>query len=275
MNDVVKRDSSFLTVTDLKTQIQTIQKVLTEVMIKGTHYDKVKGCGDKMTLLKPGAEIIMVTFRIGARLEVTDLSGIDERRYRVVAKGFFITDGNPIGEGIGECSTAEKKYNWRESLCDDEYNDTQEDRRQSVYQKEWGYKAGQFNIIKVKQIRTNPPDIANTVLKMAKKRAIVDLCLSTTACSDMFTQDLEEEIEINAETATATAEKGEQKPENKAVNPISEAQAKRLFAITSSQSSKHNQEELKNHLWEKYGVTSSREIDKANYQAICDWVEGK
>src|SRR3990167_11218552 len=39
------------------------------------------------------------------------------------------------------------------------------------------------------------PDIAdqyNTVLKMACKRAKVDGCLSATACSDIFTQDIED-----------------------------------------------------------------------------------
>ncbi len=39
-------------------------------------------------------------------------------------------------------------------------------------------------------MRTNPADQANTILKMAKKRAEVDLCLTALACSDIFTQDM-------------------------------------------------------------------------------------
>jgi hypothetical protein len=275
MNDVMKSD--VMPIEDLKKNINLIQKVLRGVMIKGTHYDVVPGCGNKETLLKPGAEKILSTFRIGVNCEVMDLGNADERRYRVTAKGFHIPTGNPIGEGIGECSTAEKKYQWREAICDKEYEETNEDRRQIMYKKEGGYKAGQPVTIKeIKQIRTSPADIANTVLKMAKKRAVVDLCLSATACSDIFTQDLEDDApESTAEKPQTQNAGAEEKQESKAVNPISEAQAKRLFAIMSSKDSKHNQEELKNHLWELYGITTSREIDRANYQAICDWIEGK
>ena len=47
----------------------------------------------------------------------------------------------------------------------------------------------------------NPADHYNTVLKMAKKRALVDAVLTSTAASDIFTQDLEE---ISASIATLT-----------------------------------------------------------------------
>ena len=46
----------------------------------------------------------------------------------------------------------------------------------------------------------NPADHYNTVLKMAKKRALVDAVLTTTAASDIFTQDLED---LNASLATS------------------------------------------------------------------------
>jgi hypothetical protein len=42
------------------------------------------------------------------------------------------------------------------------------------------------------QVRTEPADVANTVLKMAKKRAQIDLTLTATAASDIFTQDVED-----------------------------------------------------------------------------------
>jgi hypothetical protein len=43
----------------------------------------------------------------------------------------------------------------------------------------------------VQQIRTNPCDLQNTILKMAVKRARVDACLTCTAASDVFEQDLD------------------------------------------------------------------------------------
>ena len=47
----------------------------------------------------------------------------------------------------------------------------------------------------------NPADNYNTVLKMAKKRALVDAVLTATAASDIFTQDLED---ITANIAAVT-----------------------------------------------------------------------
>ena len=40
----------------------------------------------------------------------------------------------------------------------------------------------------------------NTLLKMAKKRALVDAALSAGRLSDMFTQDMEDIIDLTAET---------------------------------------------------------------------------
>jgi hypothetical protein len=42
------------------------------------------------------------------------------------------------------------------------------------------------------EVRVDPADVANTVLKMAKKRAQIDMTLTATAASDIFTQDLED-----------------------------------------------------------------------------------
>jgi hypothetical protein len=41
-------------------------------------------------------------------------------------------------------------------------------------------------------VRTEPADLANTVLKMACKRAKMAMVLNVTAASDCFTQDLED-----------------------------------------------------------------------------------
>ena len=44
----------------------------------------------------------------------------------------------------------------------------------------------------VDQIRTEPADLANTILKMACKRAMIAMTLNVTAASDIFTQDIED-----------------------------------------------------------------------------------
>lgn len=200
-----KTDTKQLSVGEVKNQIQTIQKVLKDVMKQGVHYDKIKGCGDKLVLLKPGAEKILSTFMIGAEPVIEDLSDGYDFRYRIIVRGFHIATGKTIGYGVGVCSTNEKKYAWRSAICDEEYEATDPDKRQLHWKERGGYdkkacpkcKKGPNIycdcIIEIKQVRQNPSDIENTVLKMSKKRAIVDLCMTSTACSDIFEQDLDED----------------------------------------------------------------------------------
>jgi hypothetical protein len=153
-----------------------------------------------MTLLKPGAEKLLLTFRVGSFPEVIDLSGKDERRYRVLCHGKTIPNGALVGIGVGECSTDEEKYKWREAACQEEYDETPEDRKRLKWKKGWNAPA-----TKIFQVRTNPADLANTVLKMADKRAHVALALKVTGASDIFVQDVEDLDELPNGTATTPA----------------------------------------------------------------------
>lgn len=173
-----------LTAPELKAQVNLIQQVMGAVMKPDVHYGIVPGT-DKPTLLKAGSEKLLMTFRIAPDLEggVEDLSGPDERRYRVTSKAISILSGKFLGSGVGECSTEEEKYKWKKAICEAEYDATPEDRRRLKW-----YRDGNS----VKQIRTNPADLANTVLKMAKKRSLSDLTLTVTAASDVFDQDLDD-----------------------------------------------------------------------------------
>ena len=173
-----------MTAAQIKAQVNLIQQVMEAVMKKDIHYGTIPGT-PKPTLYKAGAEKILSTFRIGVDPESEDLSTGDEVRYRVKAKGFDQQTGVLLGVGVGECSSNEEKYKWRRPVCDEEFNETPEDRKRAVWKK------GNPNY-QQKQIRTNPSDVANTILKMAKKRAQIDLTLTVTAASDVFDQDLED-----------------------------------------------------------------------------------
>jgi hypothetical protein len=182
---VVRDERLPLTAKEVKASVQLIQEVMKAVMKPDTHYGKIPGT-DKPTLYKAGAEKILSTFKIGVEPIVEDLSTADEARYRVTAKGFSIVTGLAVGSGVGEASSNEEKYKWRKALCDAEYDQTPEDRRRIAF-KRWD---GKIN--EVKQVRVNHADVANTILKMAKKRAQIDMTLTVTAASDVFAQDLED-----------------------------------------------------------------------------------
>jgi hypothetical protein len=173
-----------LTAVEIKAQVQVIQEVMAAVMKKDIHYGIIPGT-PKPTLYKPGSEKILATFHIAAYpKEVEDLSTDDEIRYRVKVHGLTIA-GDIIGVGVGECSSNEEKYRWRKPVCEEEFNETPETKRRIVWKK------GNPNY-QLKQVRTNPADVANTILKMAKKRAQIDMTLTATAASDVFDQDLED-----------------------------------------------------------------------------------
>lgn len=170
-----------LTAADIRAQVNLIQDVMLEVMKEGVHYGKIPGTNGK-SLWKPGAEKLAATFRLSAKPRVEDLSQGGEIHYRLFV-ALVAKDGTFVGEGVGECSSQEEKYSWRKASHAKEYDATPENRRRIKFDKEGK---------ETKQVRTNPWDVANTILKMAKKRAQVDAVITATAAGDIFTQDIED-----------------------------------------------------------------------------------
>lgn len=175
-----------LTAAEIQANINLIQQVLKKVMKKGVHFDVVPGCGPKEVLLKPGAEYIMVLFRLSGEPQIEDLSNEDEIRYRIRVRVTHQITHNEVGWGVGEASSNETKYRWIKAE-DSIWKATPEDRRREVTKT--GEKGKPYTL---KQVRANISDVANTVLKMAKKRALVDATLTCTAASDVFNQDIED-----------------------------------------------------------------------------------
>ncbi|MDA8121390.1 MAG: hypothetical protein M0Z38_02340 [Deltaproteobacteria bacterium] len=223
---------------EMKEQVRIIGELLKHIMIKDVHYGTIPGT-QKPTLYKPGSEKILSTFRIAAdpREMITDLSTDDEVRYRVGVAGTAQLTGVFLGAGIGECSSDEEKYKWRKPVCNEEFDEAPIDRRREVWKRYDG------KPVKIKQIRTHPRDVANTVLKMAKKRAQIDMTLTVTAASDVFDQDLEDmspEIRegITGEKKESMKPPQEKKPEGQEGQSsggdsepiITQGQGKMLFA---------------------------------------------
>src|ERR1019366_947963 len=154
-----------LTAIEIRAQVNLIQEVMQAVMKKDTHYGTIPGCA-KPSLYKPGAEILFTTFHVFVDPIVEDLGHNDLARFRVTAYAKSAV-GVSLGSAIGEASSEEEKYKWREMVCSDEYDETPEDRKR----KKW--KKGRTDAYAVFQVHTNVADVQNTVLKMAYKRAFV------------------------------------------------------------------------------------------------------
>lgn len=273
--EIVKAEIRPLTPQEITEQVNTIQKVMEAVMKPDVHYGIIDGCGNKPALLKPGAEKILTTFHIGVETLVEDLGDGFDHRYRITCRGFYIPTGNTVGYGVGEASTSEKKYKWREAVCQEEYDETPETKRQILYKKYNG------EVKKVLQVRQDPADLANTCLKMAKKRAMVDLCLTATACSDIFAQDNDDPDAMGEnggndkqnrfkqpqrKTAAKNPAPVEEQPAPAAEdNVISDAQRRRLYAIGKSKNL--TDEEMSFIVYENAGVNNSKDIPRDKYDA--------
>ncbi len=247
------------TLTDMKARINLLQIVMRNVMKKETHYGTIPGCG-KPSLWKPGAEIIMAAFNLSVEPIAEDLSKDDEIRYRVKVT-IKAPNGQIVGSGIGECSSNEEKYKWRKAVCEEEFAETPEDRRRQKWVKPY-----QKQAFKIAQIRTNPADLANTILKMAKKRALIDGVLTATAASDIFTQDLEDlpPEYINSEKPEPQTSKSQ--PQKPAPQPATDPEEQVRIKITNMLKTifpKANTEDLKNQMDTIIGVRSTKDLSGA------------
>lgn len=151
---------------EVRQQVNQIQYLMQQVLKSGEHYGVVPGTKGKPTLFQSGAEKIAYMFHLVPSYEIhkTDLGG-GHREYEVTCTLTSRDSAEVMGYGMGACTTLESKYRYRNK---------------------W---------VNSQKVREENPDIAdtwNTVLKMAKKRAFVDAVKSTTAASDIFTQDVED-----------------------------------------------------------------------------------
>ena len=201
-------------------KISQFQKVVQSTLHQNHDYGIVPGT-NKPTLLKPGAEKILMMMGLQSEFEIVDST-------RDFEKGFFqyqvrcrlLKGDMVITEGLGACNTRERKY-----------------------------------------LKMDPFTMDNTVLKMAKKRALVDAALLVASLSDVFTQDLED-MDLTGARVT-----GQQRYATDQDGMISKAQAKRMFALA-----KGNAEIVKQVL-NDYGYERSEQVEKIKYDEICSKIE--
>jgi hypothetical protein len=216
---VVVRDNNnavgeALGVDQILAQVTLIQNVMHKVMHEGEHYGKVPGCGDKKTLLQPGAQKLTMTFRLAPAYEIQEsVLPRGHKEYRVICTLKSIQSGNFVGQGVGCCSSMEAKYRYRGGArkCPSCGKETII-KGKAEYGGGWicfakkggcGAKwpdgATEIESQSIERVEhDNPADFFNTVLKMAKKRAFVDATITATAASDIFTQDIgDDEAETN------------------------------------------------------------------------------
>lgn len=193
-------------INEILSQVKLIQDVMKSVMTDGEHYGTIPGCGDKKTLLQPGAQKLTMTFRLAPEYQIQEVNlERGHKEYRVICTLKSIQSGSFVGQGVGCCSSMESKYRWRGGArrCPQCGKETIIKGKAEYgggwlcFQKKggcgqkWPDGAAEIESQSIEKIENdNPADTFNTVLKMAKKRAFVDATITATAASDIFTQDV-------------------------------------------------------------------------------------
>lgn len=275
-----------MTVGQLIEQRKAIVEVMESAMRKDIDYGIVPGT-PKPSLYKPGSEKILSIFHLGIRPRVEDLSTPDTIRYRVITEIFSQQSGVVLGEGIGEASSAESKYQWRGIVCEEEWNATPDDRRRLKWKK------SDRGAYAIKQIRADMEDVANTILKMAKKRSQIDAVLTVTAASDIFAQDLEDlkaagldpneddtvpqtdpkaERPQDLQKKTAPAQQASNAPsQSSGAAVISEDEGKRFWAVAIKRTNDFTQ--ITAYLKNVHGVSNKGQILKSRFAEAMKWAE--
>ncbi len=178
---------------EMESKLNLVQTFFKRVMTKDTDYGIIPGT-DKPSLLKPGAEKLLALYNFASvvkeKNETRDLK-TGYYQAQLVVQIIHRGTGVVVAEGVGEASSFESKYRYRWAY----ESDVPAGLDKSTLMKKTftNRKSGK----EYQKYRLENPDLIdqwNTVLKMAKKRALVDATLSATGTSGIFTQS-EDEME--------------------------------------------------------------------------------
>jgi len=168
-------------VCEIMRKISQMHSVIQNNLKKDYDYGVIPGT-NKPTLLKPGGEKICMIFNLSPEYEFLQiLEDYDKGFFSYNLKCTLKKDGKAVSQGVGSCNSKEKRYRY---IFVNELPENYLGNSEKIEDKNGNIK-----------YRIENPDLfnyANTILKMAKKRAFIDAVLQVASLSDIFTQDLED-----------------------------------------------------------------------------------
>jgi hypothetical protein len=207
-----------ITLSQAKERIEMLQQFVKEMMVKGVDYGYVPGC-EKPSLFKAGAEKLCDIFGFSKHIEVIN-------RVEDWQKGFIHYEVKAV------------------LIC----------KRTGLVETEG---LGSCNSKEKKYRFQDAFTLANTMLKMAKKRALVDSVLSATRSSGIFTQDIED-LGLDFQ--------------KQAKKPVNKKQLTEIFALVSEKQIAIS--EMKLLLKEKYNVNESKYLTSSQAENLISYLKG-
>jgi hypothetical protein len=197
---------------EMRAEQEILQQFFQGVMVRDHDYGIIPGTREP-TLLKPGAEKLAEYYGYAPTVKAVQEDCDRETgfyRARVTVALVSKRTGAVVAEGVGEANTMEGRYRWREAkrtcpACGasgtvikskEEYRDGGGWlcwRKLGGCGASYGPEDTRITAQPVGRVENDDPwALWNTVLKMAKKRALIDAVLSATRSSGLFTQDMED-----------------------------------------------------------------------------------
>ena len=191
-----------------------MDRFIQEALVPGVDFGVIPGCG-KPCLLKSGAEKIALYLNLIFRVEVVGRTEDFQQGFFAYECKCYVIDVDGIVRGEG-ISTANSK--------------------EPRYAKQSGFA------------------VQNTILKMCKKRALVDSILNVGALSSKFTQDIEDMDIIQ----DAGKDAGELKPKSKTERPATKKQLDYLLKLMQQHG--NTEESMNRYVKQAYGVDDYKKI---------------
>jgi hypothetical protein len=215
---ISKGDVRIERISDAIQDLKALRTFITAEMIPDIDYGVIPGTSGRKNLLLPGAQKVLMYFNSYPRYRI---------KRRELMKGHLevaITceiisrqTDEIVGTGVGSCTSMESKYRFRKGAraCPKCHKEGTIIKGKPEYAKKDGpgYEKGGWLCFQKKdgcgaKFKDDDPEISsqsvdkvevedawdqrNTVLKIGKKRALVDAAIGLGCLSEFFTQDLEE-----------------------------------------------------------------------------------
>ena len=205
-----------ITLETAKERVRMLQEFVQDMMVPGVDYGLIPGC-QKPSLYKTGAEKLTDIFGFSKQVEVTNrLEDWEKGIFAYEIKVTLINKKTGLVEAEGIGS------------CNS---------REKKYRDKDGY------------------SIANTILKMSKKRALVDSVLTATRSSGFFTQDVED-LEIVQDMPSRPVQATN--PKDDQVKMATEKQLKKMYFMTRQKN--RTGTTARQLLKDRYSVDSSEKL---------------
>jgi len=262
---------------DMKQKLNLVQQFFNQVMVPNQDYGVIPGT-EKPTLLKPGAEKLCELYGYAPTVKhVEEEANKDTGFYRARVTVALVhrRTGVTVAEGVGEANTMEGRYRWRWTP---EWKLPKGIDISILHSEERTSKGGK-KFIMYKIENDDPYTLWNTVLKMAKKRGMVDAALSATRSSGLFTQDLEDlkewvsggEGEYQQSTQQqAQSRQQPPKPTTNGSDLATEAQRKKIYAM--ARGTGYEPETIKSIMIERYHIDDSTKLTKKNASDFIEYL---